>query len=204
MSGVSLPVTRPVGRALVVGAAATRAQPIATLKTLGYQCDEADDPYAAASEICCKRNGYDALILALASLYREELALVATVKRHVPKIEIWLSHTDGRQAALAEAMRLGADGLLADDGLHRIALTPPQPPGTTAPPTHDDDTAADPANSAAPEIAESSDSDSHAVAPRTTPAWPDDQARDEPVLTAEELRALLLDEPTMPPSGSAQ
>lgn len=201
MSGVSLPVTRPIGRALVVGAAATRAQPLATLKTLGYQCDEADDPYAAANEICCKRNGYDALILALASLYREELALVATVKRHMPKIEIWLSHTDGRQAALAEAMRLGADGLLADDGLHRIALAPQQAPGAAAHLSPDDDPAVDRAESTA--SAESPDSDTRAAEPRA-PAWPDDQAMSEPVLTAEELRALLLDEPTMPPSGSAQ
>src|ERR1700683_4281579 len=122
MPGVSLPVSRPLGRALVVGGPPTRAQPVATLRSLGYDCGEVDDPYAAAQELFCNRHSFNALVLALASLYREELALVATVQRRHPRIEIWLSHTDGRQAALAEAIGMGADGLLADDGLHRIAM----------------------------------------------------------------------------------
>src|SRR5271155_3627644 len=98
MSGVSLPVSRPLsgplGRALVVGTASAREQPITTLRGLGYDCAEVDDPFAAAQELFCNRHAYDALILALASLYREELALVATVKRRQPRIEVWLCHTD--------------------------------------------------------------------------------------------------------------
>ena len=45
-------------------------------------------------------------------------------KRRWPHLDVWLTHTDGRASTLAEAMRLGADALLADDGqLHRTAPT---------------------------------------------------------------------------------
>jgi hypothetical protein len=66
---------------------------------------------------------YRAMILCLNSLYREELAFIASIKRRYPHIDIWLSQTDGRAAALAEALRLGADGLLSEDGPHRFAMS---------------------------------------------------------------------------------
>ena len=127
MSGVSLPVTRPTGRALIVGSAAGRAQPVSVMQGLGFGCVEFDDPYAAMVELCRRPLVYRAIILGLTSLYREELYLIDGVKRRYPHVEVWLTQTDGRQAALAEAMRLGADGLLAEDGLHRIALSAASP-----------------------------------------------------------------------------
>jgi hypothetical protein len=139
---------------------------------------------------------YRAMILSLAGLYKEELLIVQAVKRRFPHVDVWLTHIEGRQASLAEAMRLGADGLLADDGLHRtgagafpvetvdsplhapinlppIAVSPPQE--QTPPP--------------APRESEFDHSDDANIA--------------EPVLTADELRALLQEQPAMPPSGDA-
>src|SRR5579862_5027590 len=110
MSGVSLPVTRPVGRALLVGSPASRAEAVGMLERVGFASSEADDPYAAMMELCRRPLIYRALILSLGSLYREELPLIAVVKRRFPHIEIWLTQTDGRAAALAYGMRLGADG----------------------------------------------------------------------------------------------
>src|SRR5436190_14254318 len=133
MSGVSLPVTRPSGRALVVGNAAGRVEPLGTLQRMGYACAEADDPYAAMAEVCRRPMVYRAVILSLASLHREELALVPGIKRRFPHVEVWLTHTDGRQASLAEAMRLGADGLLSGEGLHRIAMSGNAAPTSYAP-----------------------------------------------------------------------
>src|SRR3954467_9512864 len=135
MSGVSLPVNRPTGRAIVVGSAGCRGAAVQTLRGLGYQTIEADDPYSAAAELSRRSMTYRAMILCLNSLYREELSFVASIKHRYPHIDIWLSQTDGRAAALAEALRLGADGLLSDDGPHRFAIsetppasTPPSPP----------------------------------------------------------------------------
>src|SRR5688500_9008434 len=121
MSGVSFPVNRPAGRALIVGTPSTRAQPLGILQRLGFTCAETDEPYHAMLELARRPMVYRAMILSLTGLYKEELQVIAATKRRFPHVEVWLTHIEGRQATLAEAMRLGADGLLADDGLHRTA-----------------------------------------------------------------------------------
>lgn len=179
MSGATIPVSRPVGRAMIVGNPDCRTAPRAALGRVGYQCAEVDDPYAAMAEICRRPLVYRALILSLNSLFREELALIETIKRRFPHIEIWLTDTDGRQAALAEALRLGADGLISDDGLHRIGGNDqPQRPvlAPIAPPVPEPQPSPTPPANAA------------------TPQPDDPDTTGEPVLTAEELRALLHDD----------
>jgi len=177
MSAVSLPVTRPIGRALIVASATSRAQPAAVLRQLGYTCVESDDPYSAMLEICRRPLVYRAIILSLTSLYKEELAIVQTIKQRFPHVEVWLTQTDGRQAGLAEAMRMGADGLLSEDGLHRIAMTVSAESSVVSqPPARMDET----------EEQEPVDSDF---------------GSGEPVLTADELRALLQEQPTSERDG---
>jgi hypothetical protein len=187
MSGVSFPVSRPVGRALIVGTPAQRSQPLAAMQQLGFECAEADDPYAAMLEICQRPLVYRSAVLSLQGLYREELHLIATLRKRFPHLYIWLAHTDGRQAALADAMRFGADGLLAEDGLHRTALS-----GANVEPEHR--------------------TTLERATPLTEPLLPnieppdafDDTPSGEPVLTADELRALLQEQPTMPPAGEVE
>jgi hypothetical protein len=182
MSAVSLPVTRPIGRALVIAGPTSRQQPLGVLQRLGYSCAEVDDAYSGMLELCRKPLVYRAVIVSLASMYREELAFIETVKHRFGQIEVWLTQIDGRQAALAEAMRMGADGLLADDGLHRIAITPQaNSAGTLTSPQ----TEPVPQNAAA---------DESSAADR-------DFVIGEPVLTADELRALLHEQPSVPPSA---
>jgi hypothetical protein len=188
MSGVSFPVNRPAGRALIVGAASSRTQPLAILQRLGFTCAETDEPYHAMLELARRPMVYRAMILSLTGLYKEELQVVAAAKRRFPHVEIWLTHIEGRGAALAEAMRLGADGLLTDDGLHRTAAgafpvetitgepRPPMSLPTTGP--------APVQESREPAVDNTEDAN---IA--------------EPVLTADELRALLQEQPVMPPAG---
>ena len=107
---------------MLVSNPSSRAAVRETLVRLGFGCAEADDPYTAMAELCRRPLVYRALILSLAALYREELTIISAIKRRYPHVELWLAHTDGRQSALAEAMRLGADGLLDEDGLHRVAM----------------------------------------------------------------------------------
>jgi len=198
MSGVSLPVTRPSGRALVVGNAASRAEPADTLGRMGYGCAEMDDPYAAMAELCRRPLVYRALVLSLAGLHREELAIITGVKRRFPHVDIWLTHTDGRQAALADAMRLGADGLLSGEGLHRIAVAAP---GTTVTPTPFPTTEAAPLP-LQPERTEPRS----APAPQPSEPAPADESAGagEPVLSADELRALLQEQPAPPGAGGGE
>jgi hypothetical protein len=183
MSGVSFPVKRPVGRALVVGTSSSRSQPLAAMQTLGYTCAEIDDPYAAAAELLKRPLVYRAIVLILTSLYREELNLIATLKRRLPHLDIWLTHTEGRQAAMAESVRLGADGLLGEDGaLHRLLQ---QSPSSQTQPTE-----------AAQMAADVEPVSQHMVSPVDA-----DMPSGEPVLSADELRALLQEEPSLPPDG---
>ncbi|MDB5171930.1 MAG: hypothetical protein JWN51_703 [Phycisphaerales bacterium] len=193
MSGVSLPVTRPTGRALLVGNPASRAQPLGMLMGLGYACGEADDPYSAIAELCRRPMVYRALILSLSSVYREELNIVRTVKRRFPHLDVWLTHTDGRQATLAEAIRLGADGLLAEDGLHRIGLpmSGGEGPVMLRPVTAAASFGMDPAPASPPAPAAPAMSDEAIDAES-------DMQMGEPVLTADELRALLQEQPMLP------
>ena len=181
MSQVSLPVTRPAGRALLVSNPAARADVRATLARLGYGCGEADDPYAAMAELCRRPLVYRAMILSLSGLYREELAIISAGTRRYPHVEIWLAHTDGRQGALAEGMSLGADGLLDDDGLHRVAMN-----GLA----RETPTRADPELEPMP----------------VPPSVPKEEAEEElqpeePLLSAEELKALLQEQPASPPAA---
>jgi DNA-binding NarL/FixJ family response regulator len=191
MSGVSLPVTRPVGRALIIGSGVCRAEPLETMQRLGFQCAELDDPYAAFAEICRRPLAYRAVIVSLNSLYREELPMVQAIKQRWPHVDVWMTHTDGRQAFLAEAMRLGADGLLSGDGLHRTAVT--EPSAAEAP-------AADPlAEAVSSETMDGLPADPLAPAESGAAATPEQPSAPDPVLTAEELRALLDDDTLLPP-----
>ena len=151
---------------------------------------ELDDPYTAMAELARRPLVYWAMVLSLNSMYREELAIIGAVKRRWPHIEVWLTNTDGRAAAMAEAMRLGADGLLLPDGFHRSAISgvasaaadsaplvrpgPPLKPAASAPPV------------------------SPAPNPQPNEYAETDSETGEPILSAEELRALLQDPPFLP------
>jgi hypothetical protein len=194
-------VSRPIGRALIVANPAGRADVLSAMQRLGYGATELDDPYAAMAELCQRPLAYRAVVLSLAGLYREELNLMPAIKRRFPHIEIWLSHTDGRQGALADAMRLGADGLLAEDGLHRWASTGT---GLTAPPS----ITPGPVPAAGSTFANSTEitaAEGEGEHPRDEPlitgppAHESEPLSGEPVLTADELRALLHEQSPMPP-----
>lgn len=186
ISGVSMPVTRPTGRALVIGSSACRSAPLNTLSRLGFTCAEIDDPYSAMAELCRRPLVYRAIILSLASLYREELPIIFSVKRRWPHVDIWLTQTDGRHAAMADAMRLGADGLLSAEGLHRTAMAAGPEPSNLLP---DSAVAARPVAMTA-------------VAPAT--ADEEEFGGNEPILTADELRALLAEQPISFPEDEAE
>ncbi|HEV8608027.1 MAG TPA: hypothetical protein VGQ99_22010 [Tepidisphaeraceae bacterium] len=183
-------MNRPTGRAIVVGSASCRSAAMATLRGLGYQSVEAEDPYSAAAELSRRSMTYRALILCLNSLYREELSVIASVKHRYPHIDIWLSQTDGRAAALAEALRLGADGLLSEDGPHRFAMT--EEAGAMI-----EKAAPAAATSVAPQPKPAGRPEGNEAPPRVTVRVFAESPISDPVLTADELRALL-QEPARP------
>jgi hypothetical protein len=182
-----------------VAGAGNRARPLEILRDLGFDSTEVDDPYAAMTELCRRPLVYRAVILSLASLYREELAIIPAIKSRFPHVELWLAHTDGRQASLADSMRLGADGLLADDGLHRIAagsagIASAQTSAQTSAPT----TGAVNAAITAP-VWSDADPTVPVIQHVQTHDEPENTGAPPPILTADELRALLQEQSSVPP-----
>ena len=163
MPGFSLSASRSTARALVVGNESCCASAADALARLGQQAANAPDPYTAFAELCRRPLAYRSIILSLAGLYREEMPIISAIKHRLPHIEVYLTQTDGRAAALAEAMRLGATGLLSDEGFHPFAQH---------------------SEPAFPALARNiTPFDAEPAAPEYTPA--------EPILTPDELRALL-------------
>ena len=168
-SGASPPDVA-VRRALVLVAEAGRDEARATLDALGYAPEVAADPYAAVGRLAEGVDAFGLLVVSLAAVFEEELVLIETVKQRLGPVEVAVCDVDGRGAAFAEAMRLGADALLAGGMLHRFA-TPPAAK-FMSPPDRPPDRPPDPA-----------DVDAAGV-----------HGDPDPALTPAELRALLGDD----------
>jgi hypothetical protein len=185
MSVSANPITRSLGRALVVASPQGRSALVSLVSRFGFECAQADDPYAAMSELCRRPLVYRALIVGLQGLYREELSLISSARHRFPHLDILLTQTDGRQSALADALRLGADGLIDAEGIHRTAAGP-----TAAMVTRSTEArVTTPEPRAVPK-------DPRLGEPRSSYGEPEtsgDRDAGEPVLTADELRALLSD-----------
>ena len=141
------------------------------------------------SELARQPSAYTSLVLSLGSFFPEELQLIAAAKRQFPKIEIWLIRGEGLNGAVDEAMHLGADGVLTEDGLHRIAAPATITPTVEPPP------APKPAEPAAPTASNDKEASNGNEAPP-------DFAPYEPILSADELKALLEDAPPARPTGA--
>jgi hypothetical protein len=181
MSAISLPVSRPQGQALIVGQHANCIVPQSIMRQLGVECSQAADAYEAMSLICRQPTVFSTVVLSLHSLYREELQIIASIRNRFPFVEIWVSDSDGRQLALTDALKLGADGLLDQDGLHRrdFVISP------TAPDV---------------ELASKNQVNSHDG--NSIDRGFSSATNTDPLLTADELRALLADVPV--PAGEQE
>ena len=191
MSGVKLSVSRPAGRALLIGNESCRSESLQLLHRLEFSCEHVDDAYAAMVALARQPRGFGAVVVSLNSFYREELQFIAALKRIWPQVEIWLTLTDGRAAALAEAMRLGADGLLNEEGWHRTAIAPPPIAVTSVSPVFPARHSLSDKSSMPTETRRGLSSE----APESHVDQYLDESTGEPVLTAEELRALLYEPP---------
>lgn len=151
------------------------------LQSLGFEVAGVDNPYEAFVELLERPLVYRSLVLSLAAIYREELPLIKSIRSRLPHIDVLLAHTDGRAAAMAEAMRLGATALLDEETVHRLGDISP-PPNLA------------PILSRTPEASSAGGDDA---------ACPIEEESNEldPILTAEELRALLQEQPTLPGHG---
>lgn len=183
MLTASLNVPKPAGHAMVICGETLRDRSEILLQQLGYEVDRCDNPYSAMLELCRRPLVYRAVVLSLQSLYRDELQIISAIRRRFPHITIWLTHTDGRQAALAEAMSFGAEGLVGEDGLYSFT-EPARPPVPTTPAT---------VYRRAPSLTHGLEHPHEPEKPIPV-SKPSHSPPNEPVLSADELKALLGEE----------
>ncbi|MGF1634173.1 MAG: hypothetical protein ACFCVE_10020 [Phycisphaerae bacterium] len=214
--------TARAGNALLICTGSTRQEPTEVLGRVGMGVMEIGDPYAAMAELCRRPLYFRAMVLCLQSLYPEELELVATVKRRFRHVDVWLANTHGRQDARELALNLGADGVVADGGLLRLRMNEPTqgpaatsgPHATSSPPSRaylpggtngNGGHAArhPPPQNPRPDVAQPAlptpSQQAHAKPTTTLSSTPSsttelERRANEPLLSADELRALLQEE----------
>jgi hypothetical protein len=156
------------------------------MRAMGYEVHGVDNPYAAFVELLDRPLVYRSVVVSLAATYREELSLIKAIRGRLPHVDVLLAHTDGRAGAMAEAMRLGATGLLDDETVHRLGdIAPPPADPFASPPARD----------------QFQQRDEDEVDPADEPMQDEESNELDPILTAEELRALLQEQPTLPGHG---
>lgn len=107
-------------RLLVVGTGEPLAQTLARLHRLGAACQAVDDPYHAMVQVAT-RSDLTAVVVVLPCLYPEELSFVAAIRR-LKGLPVVLAAADGLLAMLTAAIRFGATHLL--DGNRLESFTP--------------------------------------------------------------------------------
>jgi hypothetical protein len=192
--------TGPAHAVLVTNPAGS-APTVAILHRIGITAGVLADPYTTMAEIARQPQGCNIVVLSLQSLFREELAIIATLKSRFPHLQVWVTHAEGRIATLAEATRLGADAILTEEGAHPLgaAAAPavPAQPVTPPPPTPvQQQPAAAPITAPPPPktSATAATVRTFARVPPATPPLRNEPTYAEPVLSADELRALLREE----------
>ncbi|HRK30640.1 MAG TPA: hypothetical protein PLD59_06130 [Tepidisphaeraceae bacterium] len=187
----------PNGRVLVVGSPACRAHAKTALSRLPFEFAAVDDPYAAAMELSRRPLAYRAVVLCLNSVFREELGLISLIKLQMRHLDVFLSQTDGRQAAIVDATRRGADGILGDEGLFRF-----DDPARDVPPQATPSELRGTGSEVPDEGTETGTPVETVTHMRTDDADRyNDGLTGDAVLTAEELRALLQEQPSLPPGS---
>ena len=159
-----------IGRALMVGKHVSACDASA-LRELGLEVELMGDPYAAMAELASRPLAYRALVLSLAAIFPEELAIVNVVKKRYPHVKIMAGDTAGRPALLAEVKKLGVEQIVVQSEMPATASLSKDKIETPAEINENDEQLRQPAG--------------------------------EPVLTAEELRALLEDQPLSGNRGRA-
>lgn len=204
--GLSMSIGSPnsgklIGRALLIGTRAAQ-EDSDILARQGLQVELSAEPYAAMAELASRPLVYRALVLPLSQLFPEELALARVVKKRFPHVQIFASEVPARISG-EELKRLGVDAVLNETGLNGLghsaeesglARTAGPARGRAGSPTNFSDVGAGELKGE-----RRTNGENERNAPMATSSGGDSEA----VLTAEELRALLHEDP-LPPSGTEQ
>lgn len=196
----------------VVGDGDALARTLGTLHRLGAQCAVLEDVYHAASELSRRPGAFGAVVLVAPCLYPEEVAAIPALRACSPGLKVVLASAEQHLSLLAAALRAGCVGVLTDAGIEvmnrpapvevpaaSLRTEPPAGPARAAEPVRP----VAPARAPEPGLPERLLlDDEHPLPADTTDAHdhPDDAddpfefPSHEPLITAEELHALLRDD----------
>ena len=185
-------------RVMVVGVGDVLARVLGTLHRLGAACVAVDDPYRAVLEVAgsqgSARGGTcDAVVFALPCLFPGEVAAIRAISKLRPAPIILVAAAEQQLSLLTAAIREGAVGVITERGIEWLASIAPE--HATPEPLPEQLLIDDSAETDSAQFDADADSDdADAEFDLTEPT--------EPLLTAEELKALLHDpiEPVLEPN----
>lgn len=200
------------------------ARTLGQLHRLGASTHRLDDPYHAIATLARGPHDFDAIVLILPCVYEDELSLISAIRLISPATPVYLAGAEQNLSLLAAAVRLGATGLVTTSGIETLAA-PSSPHASSAlhPLTRLAATAAnapDDAPSISPSQNPSLRSAQSSIAPLAPQSAEEDMEDDcdfdeseqdndalncvptDPIISAEELHALLHDMPPAPVEGS--
>lgn len=182
-------------RVAVIGAGEVLPRVLGQLHRLGAACVVLDDPYRAIAEMARRPGSYPVAVFVLPSIYPNELPAIAAILRHSPGTRVVLAAAEQQVALLAAALRLGASGVVTEEGIESFgtserepapppSIVPARPPAVMhAPPARVVE--AKPPSPALQEEVEAEEPE---------PEHEQDMDVQDPILTADELHALLHDD----------
>lgn len=165
------------------------------------------DPYAAMYAIAASPAKWHMVVLDLQQFYDGELAIIPAIRATAAQCRVVVAHADGRPAMLARAIRLGIDGLLTGGKIEWFTTAEP---AMSQPAAHPSTRLPQPIPPSAAETPSPETPTPETSTRASTHNSPDDHAdqaelrsvadiyQDEPLLTADELKALLSDHDIRP------
>lgn len=118
------------GRVALIAGPTTRDQHAETLMRAGYDVYGFDDPYDAMLAICRKPLVFRAVTLSLQGIYLQELAIIPVISRRYPHMRLVACDTHGRRAAFDRARELGVTDQLDGGGIRPVENAKKRDPGT--------------------------------------------------------------------------
>lgn len=171
-------------RVAVVGSGEALARVLGLLHREGAACEAVNDPYRVVG-LVAGSSGVSAVVLVLPCLYPEEMAVVGALRR-LTGVPVIVAAADGLMSQLSAAIREGATAILTERGIDWLgvpASTGPLPPAAT--PGSTEVTPPPTPIRSTPQVDVTTPEDRFDELSEESGPPP------EPVLSAEELRALL-------------
>lgn len=105
----------------VLGHGDNLARTLGLLHRMGARCTVWEDAYQAACEVARHPDTFFAVVVILPCCYQAELAVISTIRTYARNTRVYVADAEQHVSMLTGAMRLGATGLLTQAGVELFA-----------------------------------------------------------------------------------